>query len=158
MYMDRRGTRHTPKQGDVVRARQGAFAIILSDDEQKILVTAGPHAPDVPELPGGGIDEGEDAEQAVIREIYEETNQTLHGYDVQSVHAFDLKFYADDANEYWDYHKTYFVMDIDLDRHFFEGKIQTPEGGYAWWMPLSDIPNNPFRATDTHVLNSLGYL
>jgi 8-oxo-dGTP pyrophosphatase MutT (NUDIX family) len=158
MYMDRHGNLYEPKDDDVIRARNGAFAIILSNDLQKILVTEGPHAVGVPELPGGGIDAGEDAEKAVIREIYEETNQIVKSYKVEKKWNFNLNFYADDVNEYWNYDKIYFLLQIDLKEHYFSEKIKTPEGGTAWWMNLCYIKNNPFRATDVKVLSELKYI
>ena len=146
MYVDRLGVMHTPSENDVIKDRQGAFAVIIIDN--KILVTAGPHAPEVPELPGGGIDEGEDPEQAVIREIYEETAQDLQNYKIKKQWDFEIGFYADDVNEYWDYKKQYFEIELKDAKHFFGGKVKTPEGGLAWWQDIKDIEGMNFRAAD----------
>jgi 8-oxo-dGTP pyrophosphatase MutT (NUDIX family) len=157
MYIDRLGAKHTPSKGDVVKDRKGSFAIIF-DNKNRILVTAGPHAPEVPELPGGGIDDGEDAEKAVIREIYEETAQTVQDYTIKKQWNFDVGFYADDVNEYWNYQKFYFEIELKNAKHFFDGKIKTPEGGLSWWQDIKDVKSMNFRATDKEFLKQHGFI
>jgi 8-oxo-dGTP diphosphatase len=48
--------------------RPGAYAVIFKDEKILVLEVRGAY-----HLPGGGIDEGEDEKQALIREIREET-------------------------------------------------------------------------------------
>jgi 8-oxo-dGTP pyrophosphatase MutT (NUDIX family) len=78
--------------------RSGAYAVCVQD----VVPAVGPPSPAVPSvllarfvgngewtLPGGGIDHGEQPEDAVLREVYEETGLALSGprlLDVLSVH------------------------------------------------------------------------
>lgn len=65
--------------------RPSAYAVIVRDDGSILAVVDGPETL----LPGGGIDDGEDAASAVLREITEET-----GYSARVVRKIG------DANEY----------------------------------------------------------
>ena len=65
--------------------RPSAYAVILRDDGLILAVIDGPETM----LPGGGIDDGEDARTAVVREIMEET-----GF------AATIESKIGDANEY----------------------------------------------------------
>lgn len=56
------------------RLRPSAYALLL--DEQGLLAVV--QAPDGYFLPGGGIEAGESASEAVLREISEETGQGAH--------------------------------------------------------------------------------
>lgn len=74
----------------VVRQRPAAYAIVLS--ERGVLATEFSGKTAVPGmwgLPGGGIDDGENPAQTVIREVAEETSQRIdidHLLDVQTDH------------------------------------------------------------------------
>ncbi len=61
------------------RDRPGAYGVIFDADAKLLVVVAKERY----HLPGGGIDEGEDPEQALHREIREET-----GYAVGALHFF----------------------------------------------------------------------
>lgn len=80
----------TPDVVPVTRQRLAAYAIILSPEG--ILGTEFSDRTAVPGLwglPGGGIDTGENPSQAVIREVAEETGQSLelsHLLDLQTDH------------------------------------------------------------------------
>ena len=154
-YIDRHGKPHTPKPNDLVKDRSGVFAIIIHD--KKLLVTAGHHAPNVPELPGGGIDPGEDTITALLREIYEETGQTVTNYSITCEYHQKVNYYADDLNEYWNYDRTYFQIDWTPST-IWDSKIDTPDGGKSWWMNLDDVSSVPFRASDKIVLQALSFI
>ena len=51
---------------------QSVIGIVLNDDRTKVLLLKRRDVP-VWVLPGGGVDRGETSEEAIIREIYEET-------------------------------------------------------------------------------------
>jgi len=54
------------------------------------------------ELPGGVIEEGETAKECVIRELFEETNQTIDDVDFKGLMKFRLQpsFHGPERTEY----------------------------------------------------------
>lgn len=78
----------------VVRQRPAAYAMVLS--ERGLLATEFSPKTAVPGmwgLPGGGIDDGENPAQTIIREVAEETSQRIdidHLLDVQTDHWIGL--------------------------------------------------------------------
>ena len=157
MFMDRHGGMHEPKDGAFVRYRKGAFVIIIIND--CILVADGPHAPNVPELPGGGIEGDEDSLQAALRETVEETGFNIKKYEIKAEYKTHRKFYADDVDEYWNYDITYFHLQLPNDNLYFSGKIASPEGGNVWWLPLKDVISGvPFKKMERISLFEMGLI
>ncbi|WP_158716381.1 NUDIX hydrolase [Blastococcus sp. Marseille-P5729] len=72
---------HEPREGEVptLRQRIGAYGVLVRDDRQQreILMTRispWDYGAGMWTLPGGGIDHGEHPDDAVVREVYEETS------------------------------------------------------------------------------------
>lgn len=157
MYHDRHGQLFTPAPEDFVRARQGGFAIMILNG--CVLVANGPHAPDVPELPGGGIEDGEDALTAALRETEEETGFHITEYEVLQEFSVHRKFYADDINEYWDYDITYYHLELPNDDLYFDGHRPSPEKGEVFWLPLDDLKKGaPIKYMERLALQELGLI
>ena len=66
-----------PLLGQSYRLRPGAYGILVRDGRLLLTYQDQPE-PDV-QLPGGGIDPGEYAQQALHREVYEETGWSIAG-------------------------------------------------------------------------------
>ncbi|WP_299814690.1 NUDIX domain-containing protein [uncultured Jannaschia sp.] len=64
-----------PRRGTAYRARPGAYALLIRDDRILLTVQETSAGEEV-QLPGGGIDPGESARPALLREILEETGHT----------------------------------------------------------------------------------
>ncbi|MEZ5911110.1 MAG: NUDIX hydrolase [Paracoccaceae bacterium] len=65
------------KTGQRYRRRHGAYAVLVRDGE--VLVTHQEDPQPEFQLPGGGIDPGESAPQALHREVFEETGWRIAG-------------------------------------------------------------------------------
>lgn len=65
----------TPRRGQYYHPRPGAYAVLLRGRE--ILVTFQAEPEPEYQLPGGGIDPGEQPVAALHREVYEETGWTI---------------------------------------------------------------------------------
>jgi 8-oxo-dGTP pyrophosphatase MutT (NUDIX family) len=138
MFYDRRGNVMTPQAGSIIKPRRGAFALVVAIDDQAIMLSAEACAPDVPELPGGGVEPGESLDEAISREWAEEVG---FAFDVtgpfrQFQHV--RGFYADHREEFWIYDQTFRL-------YHFTGRVRigekwlNPEGGTAGWEAIASL-------------------
>ena len=59
IFYDRRGDVVNPDAQSIIKPRRGVFALVVAINDDAIMLAAERCAPDVPELPGGGIEDGE---------------------------------------------------------------------------------------------------
>jgi 8-oxo-dGTP pyrophosphatase MutT (NUDIX family) len=71
-FYDRRGNVVIPTALSIIKPRRGVFALTVALADRAIMLSAESCAPDVPELPGGGIEHGESLDEAIAREWSEE--------------------------------------------------------------------------------------
>jgi 8-oxo-dGTP pyrophosphatase MutT (NUDIX family) len=96
-------------------------------------------APDVPELPGGGIEDGETLDEAIKREWAEETGIDFNVKGPFQRFQHVRGFYADDRNEFWIYDQTFQLYHF-LDHVKIGQKWLNPEGGTAGWEACGRLP------------------
>ena len=139
IFYDRRGNVVTPDAQSIIKPRRGIFALAVAINDNATMLSAEACAPDVPELPGGGVEDGETLDEAIKREWAEEVGIA---FDVRGpVQQFQhvRGFYADDRNEFWIYDQTFWL-------YHFLGRVKTgqkwlnPEGGTAGWEAIASLP------------------
>jgi 8-oxo-dGTP pyrophosphatase MutT (NUDIX family) len=138
-FYDRRGEVVNPGAQSIIKPRRGVFALVVAINDDAIMLSAEACAPDVPELPGGGIEAGETLDEAVEREWAEEVGIA---FDVQGPYrSFQhvRGFYADDRNEFWIYDQT-FQLYHWLEHVIIGKKWLNPEGGTAGWEAIAALP------------------
>jgi len=140
IFYDRRGNAVTPDARSIIRPRRGIFALAVAVHEDAIMLSAEACAPDVPELPGGGIEEGETLDEAIKREWAEEVGIAFNVNGPFQRFQHVRGFYADDRNEFWIYDQTFQLYRF-LDRVTIGQKWLNSEGGKAGWEAITALPN-----------------
>jgi 8-oxo-dGTP pyrophosphatase MutT (NUDIX family) len=139
IFYDRRGNALTPDAHSIIKPRRGVFALAVAVSDNAIMLAAEVCAPDVPELPGGGIEEGETLDQAIQREWSEEVGIAFNVEGPLQQFQHVRGFYADDRDEFWVYDQTFRLYHF-LDRVKVGQKWPNPEGGTAGWEAIASLP------------------
>lgn len=153
-YMDRWGQNHAQDRQKITRGRSGAFAAIMTDTH--ILLTWPKYNPGSAELPGGGLEPNENACQAVRREILEETGFVLPPIRATREYTHQVKYYAEDVQEFWDYTQKYFVFHLaGRDTVNIQDRLVPTDADRALWVPRTDLNGILFHAVHKKTLKLL---
>jgi 8-oxo-dGTP pyrophosphatase MutT (NUDIX family) len=139
IFYDRCGNIVTPDAQSIIKPRRGVFALVITPDDNAIMLSAEACAPDVPELPGGGVEDGETLDAAITREWAEEVGIAFNVEGPFQRFQHVRGFYADDRNEFWIYDQTFRLYRF-LDRVKIGQKWLNPEGGTAGWEAIASLP------------------
>ncbi len=134
----------TEKPGLIQKQRVGAYAVIIWD-AQVLLTRLASHVsfPQRWTLPGGGIDHGESPEQALIRELHEETG---HQVAAAKLHAVGSRQFVGTApsGQLEDFHQLQIVYRVTV-AHKREPVVHEVGGStdHAAWVPLAELDTIP---------------
>ena len=117
----------------------GVYGLILSSDRKQVLVvkkTKGPYK-DWHDMPGGTLEEGETEEQALTREVQEETSATIT--DANSLwHSFDITVTKDSSGGDIHFHHTGKWKLLQVEG-IVTGERDADDVCTAEWLPIADL-------------------
>lgn len=139
IFYDRRGKVVNPDAQSIIKPRRGVFALVVAIHDDAVMLAAERCAPDVPELPGGGIEDGETLDEAIEREWAEEVGIAFNVKGPFQRFQHVRGFYADDRQEFWIYDQTFqlyhFLDDVNIGQNW-----SNSEGGTAGWVAMASLP------------------
>ncbi|WP_122033660.1 8-oxo-dGTP diphosphatase MutT [Aliivibrio sp. EL58] len=119
-------------------------AIILNADKSQVFITKRPdkaHKGGFWEFPGGKVEQEESAEQALIRELYEEI-----GIETTELTIFEsLNYDYPDKSLYFDF----FTVTQ------FAGEPYGKEGQQGLWVPILELASYEFPEANVPILNQV---
>ncbi len=139
VFYDRRDNVVNPDAQSIIKPRRGVFALVVAIEDDAVMLAAEGCAPDVPELPGGGIEDGETLDEATEREWAEEVGIAFNVKGPFQRFQHVRGFYADDRKEFWIYDQT-FRLYYFLDRVKIGQTWANSEGGMAGWETIASLP------------------
>ncbi|GGL55386.1 NUDIX domain-containing protein [Wenxinia marina] len=126
--------------------RPGAYAILLRGDD--VLLTLQEGEDPVPQLPGGGIDPGEQVLPALHREVMEETGWSIAA--PRRLGAFRRFNWMPDYGRWAEK-----ICQVYLARPVRRVGPPTEPGHHAVWMPLADAARELDPRLGRHFLQAL---
>ena len=157
IYTDYKGQQSSPNKDSIVIERSGIWAII-TDSKNRILISHPEYDLNSMELPGGGIETGEDCETSLIREIIEEAGVEFKSLSPEKMFNQHVKYGCWDKDEFWNYDQEYWVIKLKDDTQYFSGKRKTEEGAYGEWVNLSSIQQENFHFTHCEAMKKMGVI
>lgn len=136
--------------------RLGAYAVVLDDDRLLLTrISARGFPPGWWALPGGGVDHGESPNDAVVRELHEETGLRATSVRLVEVHDVHVVDHGRD-DEFEDYHGVHLVYAVEADTSV-EPAVTEIDGTteVAQWVPIDEVATLDLLPVVSHVLGHL---
>jgi len=133
-FTDRYGCAYVKPKKVQPASRTGAYGLVVEND---CLLMIKPIWADLWELPGGGVDQGEDLEAGLIREFHEEVSCSVAPDSLRVISNIKCNFYADDLDEFWYADMTFFSA--SLNGGLLTNVQPTSETAEVSWLPIDSL-------------------
>jgi 8-oxo-dGTP pyrophosphatase MutT (NUDIX family) len=133
IYIDRHGS----KIESIIPPKFRKSVHVMLHDYDRIIFINPTYASNVLELPGGGLEDGESALDGLQRECFEEIGLNID-FDkdyIQDSYTQVVNFYADDCDEYWEYHNTFYLYPYGN----FLVNYKSPENHEVSWITKKEL-------------------
>ncbi len=127
-FIDRSGSIHRPGKDDCPSPRRAVYGVAIRDGK---LLLIRPSWSDRWELPGGGLENGEDPKEALAREFIEETGYRVAENSFRCLGAANCRFFAEDLNRFYYLHYLILLVQIQDERAAPVDRTQT--SGVHWF-------------------------
>lgn len=149
IFFDRKGQKHIKPSGKEVVKRVSTDALIIKDG--KILLILAPDL-DFWELPGGGVEEEETPEEALKREVFEET-----GYKIteikQKLGMKHTNFYSFEQDVYYDSFVNFYLATVSLEQQNINQKDADAEE--IKWFNLNLLDYNLIKPFHRDIIRNI---
>jgi len=137
--IDKFGGEHLVEESELVDTTR-VYGVLIKDN--KILMVKDPrHGSRVWELPGGGVDEGETPDQALVREFKEETGLEIS--DFKEFDQFIEHYYADTEREGWRADRRFYIIKSSAGQLLEEGNGW--DTSIATFLPMEGLLDEPIQ-------------
>ena len=131
--------------------RLAVGGVVIKDDRVLLVCRGKPPAFGEWAIPGGSVELGETLQQAVERELLEETGITVRAGEI--CHTFEAVKRDDDGRVRFHY------VIIDLTAEYLSGEpVPASDVTEAAWLTSGDLAVRPINATTIELLNKLGFM
>ena len=131
--------------------RLAVGGVVIKDDRVLLVCRGKPPAFGEWAIPGGSVELGETLQQAVERELLEETGITVRAGEI--CHTFQAVKRDDDGRVRFHY------VIIDLTAEYLSGEpVPASDVTEAAWLTSGDLAGRPINATTIELLNKLGFM
>lgn len=142
LFIDHRGRLRPRPPDQAMSRREGIHAVIRHD--WRILLVQPPGAEWL-ELPGGGIEPGEDVVTALLRELREEAGAEIAPAAVNPAPEVDIttRYYASSRDEYWLYRQRFRLVDLTGRRPELGQPLEP--GHRCLWLNIDAVHDAPLH-------------
>lgn len=142
---------------EVINTRIGAYGIIIQDDKIVLVEKAGGGYKGKFDLPGGGIEHTEIPDQALKREIKEETGAQVLHYELFDVTATNIRWQMN--NDVWeDLHHIGILYNVKINDNVLKEIPDGLDSNGAHWYDIKMLDKDSLTPFASYALEKLGYL
>lgn len=137
------------------KIRVGSYGLIIKDGQIALIKKAVGGYKGLLDLPGGGIEQGEEPEEALIRELKEEAGVDVINYELLTVTSKRLKWNYEEFNE--DLHQIGILYKVELKDYKLKEDGDGLDSNGCNFYEIDKLSKDKITPFTLKALNLLGY-